>query len=125
MRKIKTALKIFISLFVVCAALGANVYYVLNSDNNPFEDVCKEGNSKYTDLCDNVGRHAHTNKRMAAFKDTDYGEIVGVSWRERGGIISSPNQKLRYSDSFAYYYIVNSGQKGRYFLLNAKEVDAR
>jgi hypothetical protein len=125
MERIKTIFKIVLSVIIVVAALGTFAYYAMNAENIPFETVCEKGHPRYNDLCGNVGKRARTIKNMAAIRDVDYGEIIGVAWRQRGSIISSPGQVIRFSESNSYYYIVRSDQKGYYFLRLTSEVDAR
>lgn len=115
--------KLVLALLIIIPLIGVVVYYTANSKNIPFESVCDEGHDKYTPLCENVGKRANTKKSMLALNDTDFGEIVGVSWRIRGGTISSPGQELRYSNSNSYYYIIGSDKEDYYFLRITTEID--
>ena len=124
--KIKTIVKLVAAAIVVIPVVGGIIYYSMNAVNIPFETVCVEGNEKYTDLCDNIGKRAHSIKNMIAINDTDYGKIVGVAWRVRDSRISGPGQEARYSASNSYYYIISSdNRKDYYFLRIVSEIEAK
>jgi hypothetical protein len=123
--KLKTIVKIIVSMAIVIPAIGAMTYYAMNSETVPFESVCDPDNNRYTNLCDNVSKRARSTRNMTGINNTDYGTIIGVAWRQRGSIISSPGQELRYSSSNSYYYIISGDKKGYFFLLIASEVAAK
>lgn len=118
-------IKIIAAITIVVPIIYGVVYYSLNSENVPFESVCEKGHDKYTDLCGNVGKFAHTKKNLRIVNDANFGKIIGVSWRVRGGIISSPGQDLRYSNSNSYYYIIKADDKEYYFLRLTSETEAK
>lgn len=122
--QVKTIVKITIGLIVVSGLMAGVGYFVMNSESIPFESVCEPNNEKYTDLCDNVGKSARTKKSLKLLNDTNYGKIVGVAWRQRGGKISAPGQRVRTSESNSYYYIIAGEKKGFYFLRIVSETDA-
>ena len=124
MEQIKIFFKVLAALGILSAATYASIYYIGVKDI-PFESVCTQGHEKYTNLCQNIGKRAYATKRMSALNNRDYGKIVGVSWRERGGRISPPGQEIRHSDSNSYYYIISSGSDGYYFLRITSEIDPR
>lgn len=124
--KLKFIAKIAAAVIIIVPAIGYMTYYTMNAENIPFETVCVDGNSKFNeDLCANVGKRAHSIKNMLGINDTDYGKIVGVAWRQRGSIISSQGQEMRYSASNSYYYIISGDKKGYYFLRIVSETEAR
>jgi hypothetical protein len=120
---------LFISLFVFVflPLAGVVIYYIMNADTLDFESVCEKGNSRYTSLCENVGKHAVSQLSIINLNDKDYGVIVGVSWRKKGNTISSSNQKTkRVSEKNAYYYIIEPNKdKKAQFLRAVSETDAR
>jgi hypothetical protein len=120
--KIKTILKIVATAVVVVPLIGVAAYYAMNSENIPFESICDPGNDKYTPLCKNIGKRAHTKRSLQGFQNTDFGEIIGVAWRARGSKISAPGQDIRTSESNSYYYIIRGDKKGFYFLRIVSEI---
>lgn len=123
--QVKTIVKIVIGIIVIIPIIGITVYFVMNAESIPFETVCSAQHEKYTDLCENVGKRAHTKKSLQLLNDKDYGKIVGVAWRQRGNKISAPGQEVRVSESNAYYYIIAGDKKGYYFLRLVTETDAK
>jgi hypothetical protein len=120
-------IKKIVAAVVLLTLLGTIGYFVINATTMDFESVCNKTNKKYTDLCENVGKRAVSQQSIINVNDKDYGEIVGVAWRKKGSVISSPNQKQkRVSEKNAYYYIIASQKKGDSQILRAvSETDTR
>lgn len=103
---------------------GVVIYFSLNVKTMTFESVCNDKtNDKYDEtLCSNVGKRAHNLYSMDALNDKDYGPIIGVAWRKKGSIISSPGRAKRYSENNSYYYIIGSDTSNYQFLRTIDEI---
>jgi hypothetical protein len=127
MKMLIKILKTTLAIVVMISLLGGIGYFVMHATTMDFESVCDKTNNKYTDLCDNVGKRAISQYSIINITDKDYGKIIGVAWRTKGSVISSPNQKKkRISEKNAYYYIIGSDKKGEpQFLRAVSETDTR
>lgn len=120
-------IKAIIAAIVIIPLLGVLGYFMLNMDQQTFQSVCQKDNKRYTDLCTNVGKFAYSKQSVININEKNYGKILGVAWRKKGSIISSPNQTAkRYSENNAYYYIVgDSKNAASQFLRAVNETDPR
>jgi len=113
---------------LIGGVIGGLIYYTMNQENLEFNSVCDNTtDDQYTDLCNNVGKHAFGIKQLYNVnKDTDYGPILGVAWRRQGSIISSYGQERRYSEGNSYYYIIGSDTNKNYqYLRLTTETEAK
>ena len=106
--------QIFLLIFVVIALLIQNPLFA-------WENTCPDSLVSY---CANVGKVAYDNSSDLAFKGVRLGKIVGVTWREKGTIISISSTKIRNAPEDAYYYIIDNGWEEP-FLRLCKEIDAK
>ena len=119
-------MKILIAILLI-PAVGGIYYYSSTIDQYQFESICGRDHDRYTRLCDNVGKFAHSKASLANLNDKNYGKIIGVAWRKKGSIISSRRQtKKRRSEKNAYYYIIgNPKDASSQFLRAATETDPK
>lgn len=118
--------KIIILILLAPAVVGI-AYYTLTADRLQFESICDRNHDRYTKLCKNVGKNAHSKASVVNLNDKNYGKIIGVAWRRKGSIISSKRQKKkRRSEKNAYYYIIGDiKDRNSQFLRAATETDPR
>ncbi|MET0155531.1 MAG: hypothetical protein ABW189_05450 [Rickettsiales bacterium] len=89
------------------ALAGAAIIFFMPKSRSPFESVCNDHNPRYSaDLCAKIGMRAHPLDSVSPVVQGDYGEIVGVAWRNKDNIISRPGDVKRFSEKNDYYYIV-------------------
>jgi hypothetical protein len=119
--------KILVSVIIVVAASYGGWYMFEHADQLQFKSVCEDRHKRYTKLCNNVGKYAWTQESVLKINEKNYGKIIGVAWRKKGGVISSRSQKnKRRSESNSYYYIVgNPKDINTQFLMLASQIDPR
>lgn len=117
--------KIIVLLVILTPAIVGAIYWIMNSQPLPYISVCKKGNSRYTHLCNNIGKRAYNTYGLGRINQKDYGPILGVAWRKKGSIISPPGHQKRYSERNSYYYIIGSDNSDYSFLRLVNEIDPR
>lgn len=116
---------IIITVFIIiCGFLGGSFFLIKKisaGGTASFKSVCEKDDMHYTDLCNNVGKYAHTLYSVDPVNDRVYGKITGVAWRHVGNIISRPNEVRRYAPGNNYYYIVCPDHTPSYCMLQHNE----
>lgn len=119
-------IRIILIILIAIPAIGGLAYFVMTHKTIPFESVCSQNHKKYNKrLCSQVGKRAHSKQTVSALNNKDYGPIIGLAWRSKGSVISSPGQEKRRSEKNAYYYIVGSDNSDYVFLRRVDMTDAR
>jgi hypothetical protein len=97
---------------------------VYAGDNrSQWSNICPS--SKAEAYCNNVGKDAYEkDEKSPGLRGMRLGNIIGVTWKEKGTVVGIFGDKTKSAPEDAYYYIIND-YFGDVFLQKCDEVTVK